>query len=163
MKKGVLWQRQPIPYTLPEVTWQNSHSDLSSKIIFNDWLMTQRLDPLVLFEAVWLAKVFASLPVDASISYTFLCTQTSLYLVALLFAVLEVLCPWWDVWEVSSLDQVRKGQLGKNCWRFQAYNFWDRGHKEVEDGEIDFLPLEQFSCTLKGIYIAQFEDHCCRM
>lgn len=120
---GVLCQRQPILWTLSEVTWQNSHNDLSSKIRFNNWLKTQSLDPNVLFEAIWLEELFAFLSVDATISYMILFTPTSLYQVALLSGALKVLYPWWDVRELSLLEQVRKRQFRKEMVTFPAMSF----------------------------------------
>ena len=120
---GVFCQRQQILWTLSEVTWQNSHNDLSSKIRFNNWLKTQSLDPHVLFEAIWLEEVFAFLSVEAAISYMILCTPTNLYQVAVLSGALKVLYPWWDVWEVSLLEQARKGQFRKEMVTFPAMSF----------------------------------------
>lgn len=122
---------------LSEITWQNSQWSVI-KNTFNDWLMAQRLDPLILFEAIWLAKTFLFLLLDAFISYAFLCTKTCLEPMTLLFGVLAVLCPRWAVgvaeklltWRgekgapFSGISLLGKQAQGSWRWRNFLLSFW---------------------------------------
>lgn len=86
------------------------------KDYFNGWLMTQKLDPLILFEAERLAKAFVSLLLDTFISYTCVCTKTSssslLWCLGGSMPLVRCGCGW----ELYSLEEVRKG------WHSQAYH-----------------------------------------